>query len=121
MRITLSATGPADPDAVWERYAEPSLWSGWSPQVRHVTPDHRLHAGMRGRVDLVLPFVVLDVDEVGRRWSWVAGQWPLRVHLEHTVEPDGPGTRTTLLVAGPAALVLPYLPLAQLALRRLVS
>ena len=74
MKITLSATGPADPAQAWERYAEPSLWSSWSPHILRVSNHDRIRAGMRGTVDWVLPFVVLDVDEPARRWSWVAGR-----------------------------------------------
>ncbi len=121
MRWTLTATGGADPAEVWERYAEPGRWSSWSPQIRLVSTSERIRPGLRGRVDGVLPFVVLDVDEAARRWSWVAGHRPLRVHLEHAVVAAERGTRTTLTLVGPPWLVLPYLPLAQLALHRLVS
>jgi hypothetical protein len=121
MRVTLRASGPAEPSEVWERYAEPARWSQWSPQVRLVSTHERIRPGLRGRVDGVLPFVVLDVDERGRRWSWVAGHRPLTMHLEHTVAAtDGGGTLTTLTTVGPAWLVAPYLPLAQLAIHRLV-
>jgi hypothetical protein len=121
VRLTLAATGPLDPAQAWERYAEPARWSSWSPQVRFVSTTERIRPGLRGRVDGVVPFVVLDVDEAGRRWSWVAGRRPLRVHLEHTVAPAASGARTTLTLVGPPWLVLPYVPLAQLALHRLVS
>lgn len=76
---------------------------------------------MRGRIDAVVPFVVLDLDEAARTWTWIAGRWPVRVELHHTVEATrGGGTRTTLTLRGAPWLVVPYLPLAQLALRRLV-
>ena len=40
--------------------------------------------------------------------------------LDHGVEPAGTGTRTTLAVDGPAPVVLAYVPLARVALGRLV-
>lgn len=121
MQTTLTATGAADPDHVWELYAEPSRWPSWSPQIVTVSTGDRLRPGLRGRVDGVLPFEVLAVDEAARRWSWVAGRWPARVTLHHALHADPEGSRTTLTLDGPSWLVLPYLPLAQLALRRLVS
>jgi hypothetical protein len=74
-----------------------------------------------------LPFEVLAVDEsdpARRLWRWRAGALGVHVELEHVVEPvlSVPGgSRTVLIVSGPAPVVVPYLPLAWLALRRLVS
>jgi hypothetical protein len=40
--------------------------------------------------------------------------------LHHAVLEVGTGTQTTLEIEGPAVAVLPYAPLARVALRRLV-
>ena len=45
----------------------------------------------------------------------------VRLVLHHTVAAAGTGTRTGLTVAGFAPAVLGYLPLARVALRRLVG
>jgi len=124
--LTLHATGPLGPDAVWERYAVPARWSDWAPQITGVDlPVTRLVASVRGRVRVPLgaslPFVVESVDEAARRWSWTVSLGPVRLHLLHWVAegPDG-GSTTGLRVTGPAPLVAGYAPLAQLAIGRLV-
>jgi len=124
--LTLHATGTAPPAEVWERYAVPARWSGWSPQITGVEfPEDRLTAGVPGRVlgplGVAVPFTVEDVDEAARRWSWRVVVGPLRVRLLHWVV-DGPGAGTTtgLRLSGPAPLVLGYAPAARLALGRLV-
>lgn len=126
MHRTLAVTGPAPPDLVWARYVRPTQWPGWSPQIRSVDyPDAELAPGtagvVRGPCALAVPFEILTVDPANRCWTW-------RVHppavgeltLGHGVEPAGAGTRTTLDVTGPALVVRAYLPVALLALRRLV-
>lgn len=127
MRRSLAVTGPAPPDLVWARYIRPARWPGWSPQIRAVDyPEAELVAQtsgvVRGPCALAVPFEILSVDPDDRRWTW-------RVHpplvgeliLVHGVEPVGSGTRTTLEVTGPALVVPAYLPVAGLALRRLVG
>lgn len=127
MRRSLAVTGPAPPDLVWARYIRPARWPGWSPQIRAVDyPEAELVARtsgvVRGPCALAVPFEILAVDPDDRVWTW-------RVHpplvgtltLVHGVEPVGPGTRTTLEVTGPALVVPAYLPVAALALRRLVG
>lgn len=124
--LTLHATGTASPTEVWERYAVPARWPGWSPQITGVEfPADRLTPGVPGRVlgpfGVAVPFVVEDVDEAARRWSWRVAVGPLRVRLLHWVtEAPGGGTMTGLRLSGPAPLVLGYVPAARLALRRLV-
>jgi hypothetical protein len=116
MRLTLSAHGPRDPADVWDRYVRPARWPEWSPQIRSVDhPGPRLYPGavgtVHGPLGVRLPYTVHDVDSGARRWSWTAGPF----HLVHTVSP------TTLVITGPAPLVLLYAPLARWALHRLVS
>jgi len=131
--LALSASGPLSPDVVWERYARPALWSTWAPQISRVeVATQRLAGGETGRVFGPLGFGVdfrVDAwDEAERVWSWTVRPrppaWPSapspRLNLRHGVEPEGDGTRTWLLVSGFAPYVLAYLPVARLALRRLV-
>lgn len=127
--VTLRTRGDATPDIAWERYADPALWSTWSPQVQRVDLDApRLVTGARGRVHagllphptLPVPFVVEVVDDAARTWAWRVRLGPVRLHLEHGVEADPGGASTWLRLRGPAPVVAAYAPLAQLALRRLV-
>jgi hypothetical protein len=126
VRRSLAVTGPARPDLVWARYVGPAHWRDWSPQIRAVDYPHaELAAGtagvVRGPCALAVPFEILTVDREIRCWTWrvhppVVGSLTLR----HAVEAAGSGTRTTLEVMGPAVVVPAYLPVAALALRRLV-
>ena len=122
----LSADGPRDPDEVWDRYVRPRRWPEWSPQIRGVDYAYeRLAAGTSGVVHgpagLPVSFRVVEVDEPDRSWLWTATAAGVRLTLRHTVRPAGEGTRTGLTVEGPAAVVLLYLPVARLALQRLVT
>ena len=126
MRWTLSATGPAQPDAVWQRYVRPGEWPSWSPQIRRVDcADDALRAGSTGTVHalfgLSVPFEVTEVDPGRRSWAWrVTLPFGIRLSLRHAVLATATGSRTTLLLDGPAPVVLCYLPLAELALVRLL-
>jgi hypothetical protein len=124
---TLHATGPRAPGEVWDRYLFLDRWPEWAPQITGVDcPSRVLTAGAPGRVrgplGVRVPFVVDAVDPVARSWSWTVAVGPVRVRLEHWVTdgPDG-GTTTGLRTTGPVPLVLAYAPLAQWAIRRLVS
>lgn len=123
--------GPRPPDQVWDRYVRPARWPEWSPQIRGVQyGPERLTPGtggvVRGPFRLAVPFEVLSVDEedpLRRAWRWRAGLLGVHVELEHVVEPSPShpgGTLTRLVVSGPAPVAVPYLPLAYLALHRLV-
>lgn len=119
--------GAANPELAWRRYAEPARWPQWSPQIKNVDcADDVLQLGSVGTVHAVLgisvPFEVTVFDAEHKRWAWVA-TLPLgiRLHLQHSVSADGPsGTVTGLRVSGPAPIVIGYLPVARLALTRLV-
>ncbi|GAB3687211.1 SRPBCC family protein [Angustibacter aerolatus] len=117
--------GSAAPATAWERYALPALWPTWSPQIRRVEcSTERLVAGSTGRVHgppgVAVRFVVDEVDERARTWSWTVHAGPVTMRLHHGVRADAEGCATTLVVEGPAPVVLAYLPLAGWALRRLV-
>jgi hypothetical protein len=124
----LTVCGPRAADDVWERYFRPRRWPEWSPQIRSVRyPSETLAPGtigvVRGPGGLRVGFRVLDVDAAApvRSWSWTASVAGVRLHLGHTVEAVPGGTRTGLTVRGPAPVVALYLPIAMLALRRLVA
>ena len=75
VKVTVSASGPADPDVVWDRYIHPARWPEWSPQIRSVDyPDDVAHRRWRGTVHgpcgLAVSFEILDVDAEKRCWSW---------------------------------------------------
>jgi hypothetical protein len=125
-----TVTGPVPPDQVWERYARPEAWASWAPQIRDVETDPRLAEGSVGRVHGLLgvtaDFEVTDWDEDERTWAWtVHGRLPYGVpgptlHLLHTVEAAGAGTKAAIVVRGTLPWVAAYLPAARLALHRLV-
>ncbi|MEU2347732.1 SRPBCC family protein [Modestobacter sp. NPDC049651] len=124
---TLTATGPVDPAEAWERFMQPARWPTWSPQITGVDADApRLAAGVSGTVraplGIGLPFVVDEVDEAARRWTWQVRSGPVHLRLEHWVEAaPGGGTTTGLRVDGPLPLVAAYAPLAKVALEKLVQ
>jgi hypothetical protein len=55
-----------------------------------------------------------------RFWSWSATAVGVELMLAHTVESVAAGTRTGLTIEGFAPVVAVYLPVARLALHRLV-
>lgn len=122
----LEARGPAPVEEVWDRYATLARWPEWSPQISRVEAGaDRLALGVRGRVWLVgvlsLPFTVTSCRPEDRIWSWRVRLGPVTLDLEHAVHPAGSGARTTLAMTGPAVVLAPYAPLAQVALRRLCA
>ncbi len=129
VELRLSAAGPVPPGVAWERYESLDRWPTWSPQLSRVdaTP-RRLRDGLAGRVvgpaGITAGFVVTEVDVAARRWSWTVKRWPITVELEHGVDADDDvagGSRTWLVLRGPAPLVLGYAPVAWYALHRLVT
>ncbi|MGB7450290.1 MAG: hypothetical protein WA892_14350 [Ornithinimicrobium sp.] len=145
-QLTLRARGPASAEVVWLRYAEPSRWSSWSPQVRGVDYPHaRLRPQTTGRVRgpwrLAVPFRVEAVDEVAQTWSWtvqpqLAGRVITTVRLDHGVTPApaasrrdrrgraakraAPRSATWLRLRGHAPVIATYAPIARIALRHIV-
>ncbi len=124
MRVT--ASGPEDPATAWERYASLAAWPEWAGHIASVDADgERLRPGLRGTVSgplgLGVRFVVREVDEAARTWSWDVRTGPVRLRLDHDVAARaGGGTTTGLDLEGPAPVVLGYAPVARLALARLV-
>ena len=124
--MTLHATGPVAPSEVWDRYSAVRRWPEWSPQITGVDTDvDRIAQGVTGRVraplGVWLPFVVDEVDDASRQWTWSVFAGPIRLQLRHWVSAaPGGGTTTGTRVHGAAPLVLGYAPLALLALQRLV-
>ncbi len=119
MRVAVA--GPASEAVVWDRFTRPPLWSTWAPHIRGVDcDDERIRPGSVGTVRGVGPlrvrFVVTDVDDAARRWTWTFGGL---VRMEHGVESDPTGTSAWVRMAAP--LAVPYLPLLRMALRRLTA
>lgn len=124
--VTLSAAGDATPEQAWDRYADPSRWAQWAPQISRVECDEpRLVTGMTGRVigplGVAVRFVVDDADHASRTWSWTVHTGPVELRLHHAVREDRRGCATSLRVEGPLPVVVPYAPLARYALTRLVA
>jgi hypothetical protein len=126
--VTIRTRGPRRAEEVWERYARPQLWPSWSPQIRRVECTAEwLEAGVTGRVfgplRLSAGFVVDEWDDVSRRWSWTVRAGIVSIGLAHGVDAVELGCRTWLTVRT-ALPVLPvalgYLPIARVALHRLV-
>jgi hypothetical protein len=125
-RLTLRAKGPADAGTAWERYAEFARWPSWAAQISRVEASaERIAPGVTGTVAGPMwasaDFEVDEVDETARRWSWTVRRRPLTVRLEHGVQEDKIGSATWLTIDGPLPFVVPYAPIAQSALRRLVA
>lgn len=125
LEVGLTVRGSAAPELVWERYAVPARWPTWSPQIIRVEADApRIAPGVTGRVHgpagVRVAFTVTAVDEAARTWAWEVRAGPLRLHLRHGVDAEPPGTATWLSVRGPAPAAVAYLPVAWVALRRLV-
>jgi hypothetical protein len=124
--VTLHATGDVDPDEAWARYSVVRCWPAWAPQLTGVEAGaDRIAQGLTGRVrgplGVTLPFVVDEVDDAGRQWTWSVFAGPVRLQLRHWVSAaPGGGSTTGTRVHGAAPLVLGYAPLALLALQRLV-
>lgn len=126
--MTLHATGPVAPAEAWDRYSAVRRWPEWSPQITGVDTDvDRIAQGVTGRVraplGVWLPFVVDEVDDEGRVWTWSVFAGSVRLQLRHWVSagPGGGGTTTGTRVRGAAPLVAGYAPLTLLALQRLVG
>jgi len=132
MKVTVGAAGSAAVDEVWDRYINPQHWSEWSPQISSVDcSDDTIRAGSTGTVHgpcgIGVDFEILQVDHEKRCWSWRVRAAFVTLELVHRVltgSPDDPtgaaGSKTTLEISGPAPVVIGYLPLARIALGRLV-
>ncbi len=129
MKVTVSASGAADPDAVWDRYIHPARWPEWSPQIVSVDyPDAAIGVGGAGTVHgpcgVAVSFEILAIDNEKRYWSWRVKIVGISLTLDHDVRAvhteKAAGTVTTLAINGPAPLVVGYAPIARLALGRLV-
>lgn len=125
MKLSIGATGPADPDVVWNRYLRPENWREWSPQISSVRyPGSEISDGGRGRVNglcgIGLAFEVLYVDTENRCWTWRVKPVGVDVVMTHAVLATDGGTRTTLEIDGPLPIILGYAPIARIALGRLV-
>lgn len=127
MRQSIQVRGTSSPELAWERYYYFAKWSEWSPLIQSVeSDDEHLQPGrtgtVRGPCELGIKFTVIAVDEQARTWDWkvVVPVLGSTLRLHHAVTEDMNGCATELIIEGAALLVLGYLPLARLALTRLV-
>jgi hypothetical protein len=124
---TISARGNATPHEAWARYYDTRHWPQWSPQIHSVHTDDGpfIRAGLTGKVRSILGpavrFRIDAVDEPAGTWSWTVRFGPLTMRLVHGVEPDAAGCSTWLRTTGPSPVLVGYLPLARLALGKLVK
>jgi hypothetical protein len=92
----------------------------WAPHIDRVEPLGPIRVGMRGVVHGPLwsraRFAITAVDEHVGTWAWTVRIGPARLTIAHEVG-DG---RTAIVIDGPAPLVLAYVPVARVALGRLV-
>lgn len=128
VRRRVVVRGPRPAAEVWDCYVRPQRWPQWSPQIRSVDyPEVTIKPGtagvVRGPFGFPVAFRILTVDATGPvlAWSWSVTAAGVPLRLEHTVEAIAGGTLTTLTVQGFAPAVIGYLPVARLALRRLVG
>ncbi len=127
MQQRLRVQGNATAELAWQRYYLFDRWSEWSPLIQSVeTAAEHLVVGqtgtVRGPCRLGIDFSILEVDVSAHTWDWqvkvpILGK---TLHLHHAVTTDQAGCATELVITGAAPLVLGYLPLARLALTRLV-
>ncbi|MGZ8613297.1 MAG: SRPBCC family protein [Actinomycetota bacterium] len=120
MRSRVVVRGPASAAAMWAAYADTSRWDSWAPQITSVDPAGPIERGMRGAVygffGAKARFEVTALDEAARRWTWKVRAGPVRLTIDHEVG-DG---EAVVVIDGPAPFVLAYIPVARLALGRLV-
>lgn len=122
--MLISVEGPAAAEQAWERYTDPGTWPTWAPQISRVDIDDGFARGARGTVHgpllLRVPFRIRDVDPAARRWSWSVGLGVLSIRMDHGVDATPTGCRAWARIQAPRLVVLPYVPIARVALRRLV-
>jgi hypothetical protein len=109
---------PVPTRRAWDLLIDTQAWPAWGPSVRAVdAPARCIGPGMRGRVQTTpgvwLPFVVTDWVE-GHSWAWKVAGIPATGHVVEAVTPTT--CRVTFAIPVWAPL---YLPVCQLALRRL--
>ncbi len=127
--LSTGACGTIDPADAWTDYVTPSRWSSWSPQVQDVRcarPDAPVQAGERGEVvgpgGVRVSFEVTHADSQRRRWTWRVRLGALVLEMAHGVAVRDDGRCCAWVrVSGPLPLVAAYLPVARLALGRLVA
>ena len=125
--MLVTAEGSAPVDQVWDRYTQPARWPEWAPQIRRVDvelDDDVITPGARGTVHgpvlTFAPFRIRSVDHRSHRWSWWVGLGVLGVGMDHGVDETETGSRAWVRIHAHRYLAAPYVPVAKLALRRLV-
>lgn len=122
----LEAIGTASPEVAWGRYLQIAAWPTWSPQISRVTASaERIGGGLTGRVylpgGLGLPFTITAVNAQARSWSWVVRLGLVKLTMNHEVHAHTRGSVASLVMEGPDVVLLAYVPLAWVALHKLVA
>jgi hypothetical protein len=113
----------APPDLVWNVTRHVEGWPQWTPTVTSVVVigDPPFGAGSVAEVKQpgqpVSTWVVTRWDE-GRGFSWRSDRPGLRMVATHRIEPEGAGSRNTLLLEAKGALATVLRPLLSLAVGR---
>ncbi len=125
--MLVTAEGAAPVEQVWDRYTQPSRWPDWAPQIRRVDvelDDDVITPGARGTVHgpalTFAPFRIRYVDHTSHQWSWWVGMGIFGVGMDHGVDETETGSRAWVRIHAHRYLAAPYVPVAKLALRRLV-
>ncbi len=127
--MLISVEGQAPVDQVWERYTQPSQWPTWAPQIQRVdVPDlaegepieHGTRGTVHGPVFTFVPFRIRYVDHRAHEWSWWVGLGIVGVGMDHGVAATETGSRAWVRIHAHPYLAAPYVPIARLALKRLV-
>ena len=84
------------------RLARAWAWTVWlhlmsGSKMKAFTADDPIRAGTTGVVHgpllVRVPFRILTIDAIGRRWSWRVGPGPLGLRMEHGVDEQPTGSR----------------------------
>ncbi len=127
-QVSVDRRGDAAPQVVWQRYLDPATWPSWAPHIADVVYPHpRLRPGtdglVKGPVGVRAHFRIDEIDgtdKTRRVWRWAVRCGPVRLRLEHLVEPCAAGTRATIIIQGPPVLTDAYAWACRPALTRLV-
>ncbi len=119
--VRVRRRGPASKYRIWARYDDPARWREWAPGVRALLADGPLRPGLEGeihaRLGVRVRFEVLDVDRPGGRWTWSLAAGPIHLRVEHEIW-EG---RAGMVITGPGPLPLACVPIARVALDRVLQ
>lgn len=113
----MSRVVEAPPDRIWSVLTHTRYWPEWGPSVSAVDPpDAEIRAGTTGRVRTPVGVAVeFEVTECAPyRWTWTVAGVPA---TGHRIDPQPDGTSRVVFEL--PAVAFPYVPVCELALRRI--